>query len=262
MIKVLIIGYGEVGQSIERLIPKDLFEVHIMDPEKEFYFNQQNSVDIIHVCVQEECLNNALITALNIKRRVIIVHTSIDIYDLATSSINITFNDLVIHSTVRGTHPNVDIGMKIYPSLISVAFNYPINTETKQFIEDYYKKLKIPFIWCSSPKATALAKLVNTTWYGLQIAFANQIYKICKEQKIDFHEAYTLSLETDLIGRKYELKDGRAIADVLIPRPVMIPGEMKGHCVIKNLKSLELYAPEMVKWIRDMSDYMRGENKD
>jgi hypothetical protein len=130
--------------------------------------------------------------------------------------------------------------------------------QVERIINGYYHKIGIRHMWLETSSETEMGKIVNTTWYGLQIAFATQIAEICQAKKIEFTHAYTAWMESDEIGKQYQKVNGRATSKEIIPRPVMVPGTIGGHCVMPNLKLLE-QAVEMdgltlISWIRRMHE--------
>jgi len=89
----------------------------------------------------------------------------------------------------------------------------------------------------SSTKTAELAKiLVDTTYYGWLINYAQITKMICDKEKIDFDEMWKFADE---------------IHENLGNRPKMYPGIIGGHCVIPNLNLAEYDNLEIIKKINE-----------
>lgn len=92
--------------------------------------------------------------------------------------------------------------------------------------------------WMSTTKTAELAKiLVDTTYYGWLINYAQITKMICAEENIDFDEMWKFADE---------------IHENLGNRPKMYPGIIGGHCVIPNLELIEYENIDIIKKINEM----------
>ncbi len=86
-----------------------------------------------------------------------------------------------------------------------------------------------------TPSATTeLGKLLDTTYYGLCIAFHGEIKKMCDKLHLDFDKVATDFNQTYNEGyQKLGLKN--------VIRPVLYPPKpyISGHCVVSNAKILK-----------------------
>lgn len=73
----------------------------------------------------------------------------------------------------------------------------------------------------SSPEATELAKLTETTYFGLLIAWAQEIERYCDQSGVDYEE---------IISFYDEIK--------FFPSVKYFPGTIGGHCVMPNIEIL------------------------
>jgi UDP-N-acetyl-D-mannosaminuronate dehydrogenase len=90
----------------------------------------------------------------------------------------------------------------------------------------------------SSFKTAELAKiLVDTTYYGWLINYAQITKMICDKEGIDFDEMWKFADE---------------IHENLGNRPKMYPGIIGGHCVIPNLNLIENSDLEIIRKINKM----------
>jgi UDP-N-acetyl-D-mannosaminuronate dehydrogenase len=74
----------------------------------------------------------------------------------------------------------------------------------------------------SSPEATELAKLAETTYFGLLIAWAQEVERYCDQLSLDYDEIASIYEE---IG--------------FFPPVRYFPGVIGGHCVLPNIRILK-----------------------
>ena len=92
--------------------------------------------------------------------------------------------------------------------------------------------------WMPTTKTAELAKiLVDTTYYGWLINYAQITKMICEKEDVDFDEMWRFSDE---------------IHENLGNRPKMYPGITGGHCVIPNLNLIENENLDIIKKINEL----------
>ena len=264
---VLICGKGEIGSAIGFIAAKRGFTVDYYDPQKGIDPEDRSDTnfegyDVIHVCFPIKDVN-AIYDVVNKSHMygVIVIDATIPV-GLA-GKINDMFKDegygqLLLHSPVRGRHPNMVGGLRKYVKFVGPADSTRIQ-ETEDFCKFYYTQLGIPYKVLSSADACALGKLTDTTWYLTQIVFANQISILCAKHNLNFDEVYTQFQETADTGVKFKNVEGRAICESFVPRPVMTPGFVGGHCLIPNLEILKQdISPSFYSWVKQMNEYFAG----
>ncbi len=93
----------------------------------------------------------------------------------------------------------------------------------------------------SSPEATELAKLTETTYFGLLIAWAQEVQRYCKKLGLDYDEIVSFYKEINFF-----------------PPVEYFPGFIDGHCVIPNLRILkDIFASDILDSIEKSND-MKG----
>mgnify|MGYP000598342738 CR=1 FL=1 len=109
-----------------------------------------------------------------------------------------------------------------------------IEPKIKIDLEKRFEKIE----WMSTTKTAELAKiLVDTTYYGWLINYAQITKMICEKEGIDFDEMWKFADE---------------IHENLGNRPKMFPGIIGGHCVIPNLNLVDYDNLDIVKKINEL----------
>ena len=201
MKKIGIIGYGEIGQSLEKLYLGKDFVIQINDTGLEL--DQITSdVDVLNIAIpftdQEKFVNIVSHYILDLEPKLTIIHSTITPGTTLKVLSKLEGKHLVVHSPVRGIHPNLYEGLKTFTKFIGAA--------------------------------TELAKVLSTTYYGLCIAFHDDMNKLCKEHNVKYEEVATKWNKTYNDGYNKLGMDN-------VIRPVLYPpkdGKIGGHCVVPN----------------------------
>jgi len=218
-----ILGFGEVGQAIGKFYKKPL----IKDLNRN---DNLKKVEVLHICIpyNKSFLKITEKEIKKIKPKLVIIHSTIA-PGTTLKLIQKTGNEMIVHSPIRGIHPNLYQGIKTFIKFIG-AQNKKAGLSAKKHLESLGIKTQV----FHPAKTTELGKLFDTTYYGLCIAWHGEMKKICDKEKVDFKKAVTAFNKTYNEGYK-EL----GITNVI--RPVLYPpkGAIKGHCIISNVKILK-----------------------
>ena len=266
---ILVCGKGEIGTAIGSLAESGGFSVDYRDPLKGIFPPDRSDdlnfegYDVIHICYPIKQVNDMYeILREATMESAIIIDATIPV-GLAPA-IDKMFKDegyaqLLLHSPVRGPHPDMVAGIKKYVKFVGPADPARLK-ETEDFCQTYYTKLGIQYKVLSSADACAAGKLWDTTWYLTQIILANQVAISCAKHHLNFGEVYTTFQETGDTGVKFVNIDGRAVCEKFVPRPVMVPGAIGGHCLIPNLEILKPdISPAFYSWVKQMHEYFAGQ---
>jgi len=222
---IAIVGYGEIGKSLEQVY-NDYSEFKLTIIDKNFITGDKN-IDIMNICLPLVDFFDTVVVNY-IKKynpKLCIIHTSTT--PGITERIAGRVSCSVVHSPVRGVHPNLYDGLKTFKKYIGYVDN-----EGKELCECHYNELKIPFESIKGPANTELAKLYSTTYYGLCIAFHGEMKKHFEE----------LNLNYDIITdwNKTYNNGYKELGKEDVVRPVLTPPDkfIGGHCVIPNTELL------------------------
>ena len=236
----IILGMGEVGETLFDLLVDRKFDCIGIDLEDSKCKNYTENKIIenpqyLHVCLPGELekFTDIVIEWINkIKNiQVVVIHSTVK--PGTTKSIQERSSIPILFSPVRGVHRRFLDDIKKYTKFISFD-NTEINSEIKKDLENRFEKVE----WMSTTKTAELAKiLVDTTYYGWLINYAQITKMICEKENVDFDEMWKFADE---------------IHENLGNRPKMFPGIIGGHCVIPNLNLVEYENLDMIKTINEM----------
>ena len=223
MKNVLIIGYGELGRGIYELVERSakyrLFKKDIEDLEP------KEKIDVMHVCIPFIRNFVEVVTGYIKKYKPELTIIESTVGPGTTDEVYKKTKKLIVHSPVRARHPDMIVGL-----LKFIKFIGPTSEKAGKLAKEYYESLGIKAEIMGSAINTEVGKLLCTTYYAANIAFHQDMERICKGLGADFKQSVTRFNETGTIDREYK-----------IPRPVLYPGYIGGHCLIPNIKTLQKY---------------------
>lgn len=236
----IILGMGEVGETLFDLLVDRKFDCIGIDLEDSKCKNYTENKIIenpqyLHVCLPGELekFTDIVIEWINkIKNiQVVVIHSTVK--PGTTKNIQERSSIPILFSPVRGVHRRFLDDIKKYTKFISFD-ETEINSQIKKDLENRFEKVE----WMSTTKTAELAKiLVDTTYYGWLINYAQITKMICEKENVDFDEMWKFADE---------------IHENLGNRPKMFPGIIGGHCVIPNLNLVEYENLDVIKTINEM----------
>ena len=250
MEKVLVIGLGEVGKPLYELIKESgRFEVYGYDIDPRKIPQSQGEIpqhiDIMHICYP--CSDGeefAKITVEYMKRflpGLTIINSTVA---PGTTKLVFELSEMkVVHSPVRGVHRNMKNDLLFWTKYIG-AFDQ----ESARKAAEHFEKIGIKTKILSSPIETELAKLFETTYRALMIAWFQEMHRICRFFKANFVEVIDM------------LED---IHKVRFDRPIFYPGVIGGHCLIPNaMLLLKAYDSNFIKALLKSNEQRKKELND
>ena len=236
----IILGMGEVGETLFDLLVDRKFDcigIDLDDSKCKNYTENEiiENPQYLHVCLPGELekFTDIVIEWINkIKNiQVVVIHSTVK--PGTTKSVQERSSIPILFSPVRGVHRRFLDDIKKYTKFISFD-GTEINLKIKKDLENRFEKVD----WMSTTKTAELAKiLVDTTYYGWLINYAQITKMICEKENVDFDEMWKFADE---------------IHENLGNRPKMFPGIIGGHCVIPNLNLVEYENLDMIKTVNEM----------
>ena len=215
--KVVVVGLGEVGKPLFELASRhhDVLGVDIEPPK-----NGVDNVDILHICFPYEIKDFIGETARYIdlfKPTVTIVNSTVGIG--TTRAIAERTGTPVVNSPVRGKHVCMLQELQQYTKFVGAS-----DPAAAQLAAAHFESLGMKTKVLPSPEATELAKLTETTYFGLMIAWAQEVERYADQFGGSYDEIVSFYEE---IG--------------FFPPVKYFPGVIGGHCVMPNIELLKLF---------------------
>ena len=245
----LIIGAGEVGQALAIVLSR-AFPVSLRDAEG----GLKGRFDVMHIAYAyrvSDAKNFVRATKRYIalyRPSLVIVHSTVPV------GTTMKIGRRTVHSPIRGMHT-----VSHHPGIIGAVhrvatgspklFSKSLLAFPKYFGGPLAKRAASVFAQAGfetktfrKSETTELAKILDTTYYGWNVVFAKEVWRMCEKFGLDFNEVYTVPNEDynrayTKLGKKY------------VVRPVLrhIPGKIGGHCVVQNCDLLDDWITRTVK---------------
>ena len=218
-----IIGYGEIGQALDDIYLANNFVPLIKDVDRD---DALGGVHVLNICIPFSYDFVAQVSEYidTLKPGLTIIHSTVP--PGTTKLISADYPN-VTHSPVRGVHPNLAEGIHTFVKVFGGAGAIPAS-------EHFSHDLGIECDVYESSLTTEVAKLLDTSYYGVCIAWHDYAQKLCDKHGVDFDEAQTHYNQTYNNGYK-ELGKGNVVRPTLIPPD----GSIGGHCVVQNAELLQ-----------------------
>ena len=224
---VAVVGLGEIGRPLLELISTryPTLGVDLSPPSR-----RPEGVDVLHICYPFNIEDFVGETARYIelfRPSLTIINSTVGIG--TTRAVAERTGAAVVNSPVRGKHAHMLEQLRQYTKFVGA-----IDTASGKHAAQHFQSVGLRTKVLSSPEATELAKLTETTYFGLLIAWAQEVERYC-----------------DKLGQDYE-EIARFYKEISYLPPVsFFPGIIGGHCVMPNIEILSaIDHSEMLKVIQ------------
>src|SRR5438046_1927842 len=185
--KVIVVGLGEVGKPLMELIQEryDVFGVDIDTTE------QVPPCDIMHICFGfdgENFVRQTLRYIEKYKPAVTIIDSTVA--PGTTRRIATESGRSVVHSPVRGKHAKMKEQLLHYTKFIGY-----IEREAGAKAYMHFENIRMRPKLVSSPEATELSKLTETTYFGVLIAWSQEVERYCAKVGVNYDEVISFCEE-------------------------------------------------------------------
>jgi UDP-N-acetyl-D-mannosaminuronate dehydrogenase len=214
---IVVVGLGEVGRPLLQLLSKsyEVIGVDIQPPAE-----QLGAVDVLHICYPFEIKDFIGETARYIDRfkpNVTVINSTVGVG--TTRAVAERAGAPVVNSPVRGKHIRMLEELGKYTKFIG-ASDLAAGKRVAEHFEGAGMKTRV----LPSPEATEVAKLTETTYFGLMIAWAQEVERYCDRAELNY---------TDVISFYEEIS--------FFPSTKYFPGVIGGHCVMPNIEILRKF---------------------
>jgi UDP-N-acetyl-D-mannosaminuronate dehydrogenase len=219
--KVAVVGLGEVGKPLYELMS----EYHHTIGVDIAPIQQLEPVHFLHICYPFEISDFVGETARYIetfKPTLTIINSTVGIG--TTRRISERTGAAVINSPIRGKHARMLEELRMYTKYIGA-----LDQDAGELGASHFQSVGLITRVLSSPEATELAKLTETTYFGLLIAWAQEVDRYCDVTGANFDDVVSFYEEINYL-----------------PPVKYWPGIIGGHCVMPNIEILLKYEPSRI----------------
>jgi len=233
--KVLVIGIGEIGKPLLELIQVRC-EAYGLDIKPT---GPIPPCEIMHLCFpfQGEDFIQESVRYIGIYRPSLAIVNS-TVAPGTTRKIAQASGIAVVNSPVLGKHARMKQEMLEYTKFVGA-----ITKEAGEAAAQHFANLGMRVKVLSSPESSELAKLTETTYFGVLISWAQEVERYCKEFGVNYDEAVSFYEEI-----KY------------LPRVKFFPGVIGGHCVLPNIKILKQHFKSGILDAIEKSNELKRQN--
>jgi UDP-N-acetyl-D-mannosaminuronate dehydrogenase len=234
---VIVAGLGEVGKPLFELLSRyyRTIGVDIAPPVEKI-----ESCEVLHVCYPFQIKDFVGETARYIelfRPQITVINSTVAVG--TTRRISELTGAAVVNSPVRGKHARMLEELSRYTKFVG-ASDPQAGRQAAQHFELAGMKTKV----LSTSEATELAKLTETTYFGLMIAWAQELERYCDRSGADYKE---------IISFYEEIK--------FFPSVKYFPGVIGGHCVMPNIEILRKFTKSELLEAIQTSNEMKVERE-
>jgi len=233
----LVVGLGEVGRPLLQVL-SGAHSVQGIDLPP---VDARAAVEFMHVCYPGETPDFVGVTAAYAKRYrpdVVVVHSTVPVG--TTRAVQAASGLAAVHSPVRGKHIRMAEDLLHYVKFVGAA-----EPTVAEQVEEHFTAAGMRTKRMSSPEATELAKLAETTYLGLLVAFAQDVDRMARRVGVEYDEAADFFTE---IG--------------YLPAGRFFPGVIGGHCVMPNIGLLKrTFESDLLNAIEWSNDLRKAESR-
>jgi UDP-N-acetyl-D-mannosaminuronate dehydrogenase len=209
---VLVVGLGEVGGPLLETL-RGAHRAAGRDVENVAF----HGVRVLHLCFPfgPDFVSSAAEYVCAYEPEVVIVNSTV--VPGTTRAIHEKTGTPAVYSPVRGKHVRMTEELRRYRKFIAGP-----SAEAVALVEDHFAAAGITTQRMSSPEALELAKLLETSYFGVLVAWAQEMDRFAASVDADYWETLAFFEEISFL-----------------PPVGFEPGYIGGHCVMPNLELLE-----------------------
>jgi UDP-glucose 6-dehydrogenase len=214
--KTLVVGVGEVGGALAEVLERTQPGLLRHDIERQDF---PDAIGVMHVCIpyhSPEQFEAATLEYIDrFHPRLAVINSTV--VPGTTRRLAVQSGARIAYSPVRGKHARMAEDLLSYCKFVA-ADDDAIAAEA----EDHFRSAGMKARRVAGTETLELAKLAETTYFGIQIAFAQELNRFAQQLGADYSEATEFFSEIDFL-----------------PRTRYYPGFIGGHCVIPNIHLLK-----------------------
>ena len=209
---VLVVGLGEIGGPLLEIL-REAHHAAGRDIEDRPF----DGVQVLHLCFPftSDFVSSAVRYVSLYEPGVVVVNSTV--VPGTTRAIQEKTSVPAVYSPVRGKHARMTDELRHYRKFVAGASGQAVVV-----VEDHFAAAGISTQRMSSPEALELAKLLETTYFGVLVAWAQEMDRFAEAVGADYWETIDFFEEIEYF-----------------PPVGFQPGYIGGHCVMPNLELLE-----------------------
>ena len=212
----VVVGLGEVGGPLLELIKRSGRNVVGLDVNPTS-LPERGTVDVMHICFPfevDDFVGEAARYVALLEPRLTVVNSTVAVG--TTRAIADRTGTPVAYSPIRGKHARMLEELTKYVKFIGAD-----DEAIAQQVVEHFESLGMTTKVVASPETAELAKLTETTYFALLIAWAQTVERWADDQGADYDEVVAFYEE---IG--------------FFPPVKYVPGIIGGHCAMPNIELL------------------------
>jgi len=235
--QIVVAGLGEVGKPLYQLISehRDTLGVDVGTPLDGF-----GKVEILHVCFPFQIRDFIGEVARYVdlfKPELTIINSTVAVG--TTRRVAERTGVPTVNSPIRGKHARMLEELRAYIKFVGAS-----DPVAGEHAVEHFKSVGLNTKLLTSPEATELAKLTETTYFGLMIAWAQELERYCDRSGANYEE---------IISFYEEIK--------FFPSVKYFPGVIGGHCVMPNIELLRRFDDSAILQSIQTSNEMKIERE-
>jgi len=228
--KTAVIGLGEVGQPLCDLIAQTGVDVLGVDVAT-LDMPPPGTFGVMHICIPfeiDDFVGQAARYVDRLRPELTVINSTVGVG--TTRAVHERTGGPIVNSPIRGKHARMLKDLTYYDKFVG-----PIDVYAGDLAKQHFESLGMTTRVLSSPEASELAKLTETTYFGVLIAWAQEVERYCQAVGVDYDEVVAIY---EQIG--------------YLPPVKFFSGVIRGHCVMPNIEILKEIADtpllEAVRW--------------
>jgi len=204
---VVIVGLGEVGKPLLEIMKSRyrMFGVDINQPAP------VSQCDVMHICFpfQSDKFVRQVVEYIHQYQPALTVINS-TVAPGTTRSIAVESGTAVVNSPVRGKHARMQEELLHYTKFVGA-----LDPRSGQRAVEHFEAIGMKAKLLASPEASEIAKLTETTYFGLLIAWAQEIERYCTKLGANYDEVVSFYEEIKFFApvKYFSRRDWRPLRD-------------------------------------------------
>ncbi len=213
---IVLIGLGEIGRPLFNIIQRTYPGARGVDIEPVAI---DAPVGIMHVCypftLDSDFVGTTVAYAKKYAPQLIVINSTVA--PGTTREVQTQTGIPSVYSPVRGKHTRMEADLGHYHKFVG-------GTDAAAVLRaaQHFESIGLHVEKRDKPETVELGKLLETSYFGLLIAWAQEMDRFAKQYGVDYREMTDFFAEVDYL-----------------PQHVFVPGYIGGHCVIPNIALLK-----------------------